>query len=328
MIRSDSVRNSCDYRTMPDVTRRMLDLLTLLQTARRFTGPELADLLGVSERTVRRDVDRLRGYGYPVEANPGPGGNYGLTAGRSVPPLMFDDDEVVAIMLALAANSTADSQRPGSLGHAMTRAYGKLDQVLPKRLAISAAAIRSSLEADSFMTPEIAIGDITNIAAAIHDRRELEFDYRRGTELTPRRVEPHRQVHHLLRWYLVAWDLNREDWRTFRTDRICALRVRTSTFEPRPMPVDTAIGLVRRGVNRNSREAVFVVSAAAAEVTDMLPFEDLTFEPLSSQRTRVRLYCEDWHWLLLILSHLTADVEVESPQEWRQRICEFARSVS
>ncbi|KHS51301.1 helix-turn-helix transcriptional regulator [Brevibacterium linens] len=313
---------------MSDVTRRMLDLLTLLQTTRRFTGAELVDRLGVSERTVRRDVERLRNYGYPVAASPGPGGTYGLTAGRSVPPLMFDDDEAVAIMLALAANSTADSGRPGSLGEAMTRAYGKVDQVLPKRLAISAATIRSSLEAETFVTPETGIGDITAIGSAIHDRYELEFDYRRGTEITHRRVEPHRQVHHLMRWYLVAWDLNREDWRTFRTDRIEELHIRTSTFERRPLPADTALDLVKSGVNRTSREAVIVVSAEAEEVADMLPFEAMSLEPISSQRTRVRLHCQNWRWLLLILSHLTTDYEVEAPQEWMPEITEFNRKVA
>lgn len=311
---------------MPDVTRRMLDLLTLLQTARRFTGPELADRLDVSERTVRRDIERLREFGYPVDARPGPGGNYGLTAGRSVPPLMFDDDEAVAILLALASNSTVDSGRPGSLGEAMMRAYGKLDQVLPKRLAISTTAIRSSLETEAFMTPSTEIADITRIAAAIHDNCEVEFDYHRGTEATHRRVEPHSQVHHLMRWYLVAWDLDREDWRVFRTDRIAALRIRTSTFELRPMPNETALDLVKRGVNRHSREAVFVVAAPVAEVTDMLPYEALAFEPLSPRRTRVRLHCESWQWLLLALSHLTADYEVEAPQEWMQKIREYARS--
>lgn len=298
----------------------MLDLLTLLQTKRRFTGAELVTRLGVSERTVRRDIDRLREYGYPVDAAPGPGGYYGLTAGRAIPPLMFDDDEVVAIMLALAANASADLGDPGSIGEAMTRAYGKLDQVLPTRLARSAAAVRSSLEAEAFRAPSVDIADITRIATAIHERRGLEFDYRRGERTTHRRVEPHRQVHHLLRYYLVAWDLSKDDWRVFRTDRISRLGVRTSGFEPRPMPEDAALDLVKAGVKRSSRTAVVTVEASADDVAAALAFESMKIEVMGEHRTQVTLRCEDWHWLLFNLSHLDCPFTIDEPAEWAEAI--------
>ncbi|WP_035720210.1 helix-turn-helix transcriptional regulator [Gordonia shandongensis] len=312
---------------MADVTRRMLDLLTLLQTKRRFTGGELVTRLGVSERTVRRDIDRLREYGYPVDGTPGPGGHYGLTAGRAIPPLMFDDEEVVAIMLALAAGAGADPGEPGSIGGAMMRAYGKLDQVLPARLGLSAAAVRASVEAEAVRAPTVDIADIALIATAIHEHRELEFVYRRGDRTTHRRVEPHRQVHHLLRWYLVAWDLDKDDWRVFRTDRIDGLGVRTSAFEPRPMPADAALGLVKAGVKRSSRRAVVTVEASVDDVVAALAFQSMETEALGSRRTRVTLQCEDWHWLLFILSHLENAFAIDEPVEWSEDINRFAASV-
>lgn len=306
----------------------MLDLLTLLQTKRQFTGGELVTRLGVSERTVRRDIDRLREYGYPVDAVPGPGGHYGLTARRAIPPLMFDEDEVVAIMLALAANASPDTGGPGSVGEATMRAYGKLDQVLPPRLAGSAAAVRASVEAEGFHTPMIDIADISRIATAIHECRELEFDYRRGERATRRRAEPHRQVHHLLRWYLVAWDRDKNDWRVFRTDRIAGLDVRTSRFEPRPMPANAALDLVKRGVKLSSRKAVVTVEGSVDEVGAALAFESMSIEAVDEQRSRVTLWCENWHWLLLILSHLESPFTIDEPTEWSEAVARFSASAA
>lgn len=313
---------------MADVTRRMLDLLTLLQTKRRFTGPELVTRLGVSERTVRRDIDRLREYSYPVDASPGPGGHYGLTAGRAVPPLMFEPDEVVAIMLALAATASADPGDPGSIGEATTRAYGKLDQVLPPRLAVSAAAVRSSLEAEALRAPTVDIASVMRIATAVHERQQLEFSYRRGGRSTHRRVEPHRQVHHLLRWYLVAWDLDRDDWRVFRADRMSDVHVRTAGFAARDMPETTALDLVKAGINRQARKSVVVVEASADEVAASLPFEAMEFEVLAPRRTRVIFRCEDWHWLLLNVSHFECAFTIEEPHEWAEEIHRFAAEVA
>ncbi len=313
---------------MADVTRRMLDLLTLLQTKRRFTGAELVTRLGVSERTVRRDIDRLRAYGYPVDAIPGPGGHYGLTAGRAVPPLMFEPDEAVAIMLALAATASTDPGDPGSIGEATTRAYGKLDQVLPARLAASAATLRSGLEAEALRAPSVDIASVMRIATAIHDRQQLEFTYRRGDRSTRRRIEPHRQVYHLLRWYLVAWDLERDDWRVFRADRMSDVHVRTTGFAARDLPETTALDLVKAGINRRSRKAVVSVEASADEVAASLPFEAMEFEVLAPRRTRVTLHCEDWHWLLLNVSHVGCPFTIEEPREWAEDIHRFAAEVA
>lgn len=193
---------------------------------------------------------------------------------------------------------------------------------------MSAAAVRASVEAEALRAPTIDISDITLIATAIHEHRELEFSYHRGERTTHRRVGPHRQVHHLLRWYLVAWDLDKDDWRVFRTDRISRLDVRTSRFEPHPMPADAALDLVKAGVKRSSRKAVVTIKASVDDVAAALAFQSMEVEALDNRRTRVTLWCEDWHWLLFHLSHLERAFAIDEPIEWSEDIERFAASVA
>ncbi len=309
---------------MADVTRRMLDLLALLQTGRRFSGAELARSLGTSERTVRRDADRLRGYGYPVQTRPGPGGHYRLVPGRAVPPLMLDDDEAVAMLLALATASAGGPDAPGGVREAAARAYGKLDQLLPRRLAATVAALRASVEADAFHAPDAGIAEVTRLATAIRDRRVVEFEYHRPQSVTRRHVEPHRQVHHLLRWYLVAWDLDKDAWRVFRTDRLRGLRERTQSFASRSLPADTALALVQAGIDRASTRAVVSVDASPSDVAAALPYESMELMTDGAGRTRVVFHCTDWQWLLLRLSRLGVSAVVHEPAAWAQEIRRFA----
>ncbi|GAA1490472.1 helix-turn-helix transcriptional regulator [Brachybacterium sacelli] len=305
---------------MADVTRRMLDLLTLLQTGRQLPSAELARRLGVSPRTVRRDVDRLRGYGYPVRTRPGPGGHYRLTAGRAVPPLMLEDDEAVAVLLALASTSATDPGEPGSVGGAAARAYGKLDQFLPARLAATVSTLRAGLEADAPTAPPTDIGALSVLSTAIRDRRVVEFVYRGRETETTRRVEPHRQVHHLLRWYLLGWDLDKQDWRIFRSDRLRDLQVRTRVFEPRDLPAGTALEYLLEGINRSARRVELTVRLPAAEVASALLYQSMDLTDVGEGCTRIVLHCEDRHWLLLHLSRLDAEVEIHEPQEWAREI--------
>lgn len=309
---------------MADVTRRMLDLLSLLQTGRQFASGELSRRLGVSARTLRRDVERLRGYGYPVETRPGPGGHYRLAAGRAVPPLMLEDDEAVATLLALATSSTADPGEPGSVGAAAARAYGKLDQVLPARLAAVVSTLRSGLEADAPLAPAADVRDLSELGVAIMDRRMVEFDYRGRELVTRRRVEPHRQVHHLLRWYLLAWDREKQDWRTFRVDRMDSLRLLSATFEPRSLPAGTALDHLLAGTRRGSRRVEMTAEASASEVAAALPYEAMDLTEVGEGRTRIVLHCADRHWLLLHLSRLDTRVEVHEPVEWAREIRHLA----
>jgi predicted DNA-binding transcriptional regulator YafY len=310
---------------MADVTERMLALLSALQSGRSYTGDELAQRLGVSPRTLRRDVQRLRGYGYPVDTRPGPGGHYRLTAGRTMPPLVLDDDEAVATLLGLASLAATGPAGDGGLDDAATRAYDKLDQLLPSRLRPRVTSIRASLETSPQPAPRVIAAQLALIAEAISHREVLTFAYvsSRG-ENTRRRVEPHRQVHHLLRWYLLAWDVDRADWRTFRTDRITD-PVRTGAHhEPRPLPAGSALEFLRHGLNRTKQRVELVVQAPAPRLIDALRYQDAEMEPVDDQRTKLTLHHDSWQWLVLHLALLDADFTISAPAELQEAITAFA----
>lgn len=235
--------------TMADVTKRMLDLLATLQAGRAFSGEELATRLEVSPRTLRRDVERLRGYGYPVHTRPGPGGSYQLAAGQRMPPLVFDDEEAVATIIGLAVLAAAAPSQPGGLNDAADRAYGKIDGLLPARLRSRATALRASIEAERRPFPDIAAETLGEIAEAAAAQEVIVFDYiDAGGASTQRRIEAHRQVHIDRRWYVFGWDLSREDWRVFRIDRVKNTRRTGSRYAPRVLPMDSALAYLRAGL--------------------------------------------------------------------------------
>jgi predicted DNA-binding transcriptional regulator YafY len=297
---------------MSDVTGRMLSLLATLQSGRSFSGDELASRLGVSPRTLRRDVDRLRGHGYPVETRPGPGGHYRLIAGRTMPPLMLEDDEAIAMLLGLAALAASGSADEGSLDEAATRAYGKLEQFLPRRLRHRITRLRTSVETGAKSAPSTSAEHLGLLADAIANRQVVAFDYeRKDGAVASRRVEPHRQAHHLERWYLLGWDLDRDDWRIFRLDRISGLRASTARFEPRPMPADSAIGFLASGINRTREPMVITVEAPVGAVVDAFRHDDAEVEPLAERRTRVRVWFDSWEWPLTALASLDSEFQVE-----------------
>ena len=203
---------------MLETSARLLGLLSLLQSRRAWTGPELAERLEVGVRTIRRDVDKLRQLGYPVHAAPGVAGGYRLGAGAELPPLLLDDDEAVAVAVGLrtGAGGTVAGIEETSL-----RALAKLEQVLPSRLRRRVAALHEATLSLPGATPAVDPDVLSTIAAAIRAREGLRFDHEsRDGETSLRAVEPQRLVHTHGRWYLVAWDLEREDWRTFRVDRM------------------------------------------------------------------------------------------------------------
>ena len=222
---------------MGDTSARMLKLLSLLQSRREWPGAELAERLQVSPRTVRRDIDRLRELGYPVDAARGTAG-YRLGAGAALPPLLLDDEEAVAVAVGLR---TAAGGSVAGIEEASVRALAKLEQVLPSRLRHRVAALHSVVvpltAGDGAVTPDT----LTAIAAACRDHHRLRFDYARPDGTTDLRdAEPYRLVHTGRRWYLLAWDTGRADWRTFRVDRM-RLRVPAGPrFTPRASPQDTA----------------------------------------------------------------------------------------
>jgi predicted DNA-binding transcriptional regulator YafY len=313
---------------MHDVTRRMLSLLATLQTGRSFGGAELAARLGVSPRTLRRDIDRLRGHGYPVETRPGPGGHYRLAAGRTLPPLMLEDDEAIAMLLGLATLAATESADEGSLDEAATRAYGKLEQFLPKRLRPRIARLRTSMETGATTAPSTSAEHLGLLADAIGNRQVVAFSYeRKDGAVSSRRVEPYRQAHHSWRWYLLGWDLDRGDWRVYRVDRVSGLRVSTARFEPRPPPADTAIDYLASGLDRAREPVVITVDAPASAVADAFRYEEIELESLAERRTRVRLRLDSWEWPLTALAFLDAEFTVEAPERFRQGFKDFGERV-
>ncbi len=246
-----------------DPTGRALQLLSFLQTHRLWRGAELAERLEVTERTVRRDVDRLRELGYPIDATPGSNGGYRLAAGAHLPPLVFDDDEAVAVAIGLraAAGAAIDGIEDASM-----RALAKTEQVLPDRLRRRVSALNTSVvslrrpDGDDVVDPDA----LSVLATACRDHEEVRFDYRRPDGDDSRRlVEPHQLVAAGRRWYLVAWDLRRNDWRTFRLDRLSGARLAGRRFAPRDIPGGDAAAYFSASVTSLSSEvdSVTVVDA-------------------------------------------------------------------
>ncbi len=219
---------------MLDTSARLLRLLSLFQARRYWSGAELCERLEVTARTLRRDVDRLRTLGYPVASSSGTGGGYQLGAGAELPPLLLDDDEAIAVALGLR---TAAAGGVAGMEEALVRALAKLDQVLPSRLSQRVAALHTVILPLAPAGPSVEAGTLSHIAAACRDQEMLRFGYKsREGAATAREVEPYRLVHTGSRWYLVAWDLGRHDWRTFRVDRIEPKLCSGQRFKPRNPP--------------------------------------------------------------------------------------------
>lgn len=220
-----------------DPTRRALRLLSLLQSRRLWRSAELAERLGVTERTVRRDVDRLRDLGYPVDATPGSYGGYRLAAGAHLPPLLFDDDEAVAVAVGLRAAAGAAIS---GIEDTSVRALAKIEKLLPSHLRRRVSALHASVVSlrrahgdDEVVDPDA----LSVLASACRDHELVRFDYERPDgDDSHRLVEPHQLVSAGRRWYLVAWDRRRADWRTFRLDRLSRARPVGGRFPPRDIP--------------------------------------------------------------------------------------------
>ncbi len=300
---------------MWETSARLLRLLSLFQARRDWTGTELAARLGVTTRTVRNDVDRLRGLGYPVDARPGVAGGYRLGTGGSLPPLLLDDEEAVAVAVGLR---TAASGSIAGIEETSVRALAKLQQVLPARLRHRISAFQSSTLPVPSPGPRVDPDVLTVIAGACRDRERLRFEYRTHSGTASRRsVEPYRLVHHRQRWYLVAWDLDRDDWRTFRVDRIEPRPPAGPRFTPRQLPPDEEIAArVARGVG----EAVWryrarvIVHAPAEYVRARLPIP-VDVRPLGEDRCAFEPGSDHPQMLALYLGMLDADFTiVDSPE--------------
>jgi predicted DNA-binding transcriptional regulator YafY len=226
-----------------DTPARLLTLLSLLQTPREWPGGELAERLGVSRRTVRRDIDRLRELGYPVQATMGADGGYRLVAGKAMPPLVLDDEEAVAIAVGLRAGA---GHALAGVDEASVRALAKLEQVLPSRLRHRVTTLQAATTPlTSGDGATIAPETLTVMASTVAGRERLRFAYRAGDGTESRRLtEPYRLVSTGRRWYLVAYDLDRADWRTFRVDRVSEPFATGARFAPRELPVEAVAAKV------------------------------------------------------------------------------------
>src|SRR5436190_10626008 len=231
---------------MTETASRLLELLSLLQARRDWPGNELAARLEVSGRTIRRDMERLRQLGYPVESLTGPAGGYRLRAGAAMPPLLLDDDEAIAIAVGLR---TAARASVAGIEETSVRALVKLEQVLPAHLRRRVSALGSAMIAPPAAGPTVDPQHLTVIAAACRDSERIRFAYRRrdGTE-SRREVEPYSVVNLGRRWYLAAWDCGREDWRTFRIDRLSRPAPTGVRFEPRRLPARDAASYVEQSI--------------------------------------------------------------------------------
>lgn len=301
---------------MAVTSARTLRLLSLLQRRRHWSGTELADRLGVSLRTLRRDVDRLRELGYPVDAQPGVAGGYALAPGAALPPLVLDDDEAVALAVGLGA---AASTGVAGLAEPSVRALAKVVPVMPARLRRRVDALRSVTVPGTWGAGEAGAAPdvLTAVALACRDGERLAFRYTAadGTR-TDRTLDPYRLVPLGAHWYLVAWDPDRGDWRVFRLDRVADPRATGRPFAPRPLPADDVAAYVRErvsgGPERWRVEAVVDAPAAVvrARVTWWLSVED---EP--DGRCRVRLDVDDLLWAATALGLVGAGFTVVSPPE-------------
>ncbi|GAA1330176.1 helix-turn-helix transcriptional regulator [Pseudonocardia xinjiangensis] len=302
---------------MANTSSRMLRLLSLLQTHRYWPGTELADRLEVSVRTLRRDIDRLRELGYPVEANRGVDGGYQLAPGAALPPLVLDDEEAVALAVGL---QTAVQSGVSGVAESSVRALAKVVQVMPPRLRRRVEALRAMTvpatwggAAGSTVDP----GDLTVLAQACRDTERLEFGYTASSgERTERHVEPLRLVPLGRRWYLVAYDLVRHDWRSFRLDRLDRPRSTGTRFRARELPAEDAATFIqeRMGQLPASYAVEVLVDAPAGTVRRHIG-RWATVEEADEHRCVVRMRTDSLDWPAMALGSLGAEFTVQSPPE-------------
>lgn len=313
---------------MRDTSSRLLGLLSLLQARRDWSGAELAERLEVSGRTVRRDMERLRSLGYPVESLTGPAGGYRLAAGTAMPPLLLDEDEAIAIAVGLG---TAARASVTGIEETAIRALVKLEQVLPAHLRRRVAAIGSATVAPMAPGPTVDPAHLTTIAAAVRDSECIRFGYRsRDGSHSRREVEPHALVNLGRRWYLAAWDRGREDWRTFRVDRVERPIAAGRRFEARELPEKDAAAYVQRSISGafSRFEARITVHASAAELAERLPHLAASLTSIDEQRCEYRTSDDDLEWLAARIAMLGVDVDVHEPPELITHLRALARRLA
>ncbi|WP_405654599.1 helix-turn-helix transcriptional regulator [Streptomyces sp. NBC_00019] len=300
-----------------DTPARLLQLLSLLQTPREWPGGELSDRLGVSRRTVRRDIDRLRELGYPVQATKGADGGYRLVAGKAMPPLVLDDEEAVAIAVGLRAGAGHALE---GVDEASVRALAKLEQVLPSRLRHRVSTLQAATTPlTSGDGASIAPETLTVMASTVAGHERLRFAYRAKDGVDSRRVvEPYRLVSTGQRWYLVAYDLDRTDWRTFRVDRVSEPFATGARFPPRELPTGSAAEYLRQSMYRRQETYGIDVTfeASASDIAARLPKWLGAPEESGEGRCRLRTTVGDpVEWMAVRLVMVGCEFTVREPEE-------------
>jgi predicted DNA-binding transcriptional regulator YafY len=309
---------------MTETASRLLSLLSLLQARRDWPGAELAERLEVSGRTIRRDVERLRALGYPVQALTGPAGGYRLHAGTAMPPLLLDEEEAIAIAVGLR---TAARASVTGIEETSIRALVKLEQVLPAHLRRRVAALGSAMVAAPPAGPTVDPQHLTTIAAACRDSECIRFDYRsRDGTGTRREGEPHALVNLGRRWYLVAWDRRRDDWRTFRVDRLARPASTGVRCVRRTLPAKDAAAYVEQSITGapNRFEALVTLHVAAEEITSRVPAYWGAIKPIDAHTCEYRTGDDDLRWLAMRIAMLGVDFEVHEPPELVEHLQELA----
>jgi predicted DNA-binding transcriptional regulator YafY len=317
---------------MYGTSERLLRLLSLLQARRDWPGADLATRLEVDVRTIRRDVERLRSLGYPVHATPGVAGGYRLGAGAALPPLLLDDDEAVAVAVGLR---TAASGTVSGIEETSVRALAKLEQVLPARLRPRVGALHAATLSLPGSGPTVDAAVLTTIAAACRDQERLRFGYgdREGAQ-TDRSAEPLRLVHTGRRWYLVAFDLDKQEWRTFRVDRITGMPVPGFRFTPREPPAEDLAAYVSRQISMAPypHQLVLRIAAPAEVMAGRIPPTTAAVEAIDEHSCRVRTGANSLDTVPYYLAQWGYDFVIEEAppglvERLRQVAERFARAV-
>ncbi|WP_028933243.1 helix-turn-helix transcriptional regulator [Pseudonocardia spinosispora] len=301
---------------MANTSSRTLRLLSLLQTHRYWPGEELAQRLEVSIRTLRRDIDRLRELGYPVEASRGVDGGYQLAPGAALPPLVLDDEEAVA--LAVALQTSAHGAVTG-IAESSVRALAKVVQVMPARLRARVEAVRAVTLSPvwSGSGPEVDSEALVTVAQACRDTERLEFGYTAASgQRTERQVEPLRLVRLGRRWYLVAYDLTRHDWRSFRLDRLSGPHRTGARFRPRELPAEDPVAFVRAGLgNAAVGYTVSAVVSAPEDVVRQQIGRWSTVTAVDQSSCRLEMGADSLEWPAMALGSLGVEFQVLGPPE-------------
>jgi predicted DNA-binding transcriptional regulator YafY len=310
---------------MLETSARLLRLLSLFQAQRYWSGADLAERLDVNARTLRRDVDKLRSLGYPVHSTSGAAGGYQLGAGANLPPLLLDDDEAVAVAVGLR---TAASGTISGIEEASLRALAKLEQVLPTRLRRRIGALSTFIVQLAVNGPMVDAAMLSVIAGACRDYEKLRFNYQaRDGSASTREVEPHRLVHTGRRWYLAAWDGGRDNWRTFRVDRIQAkVSVTGTRFVPRQPPDGDFATYVTRSVSYAPypHQAKIVFHAPVEAVAERIPAAAGVLEAIDGQKCLLHTGMNSLDMLAVYLALVGYEFEVREPAELIERLRQLA----